>query len=162
MNLCSDWPYIQHVAAERLRNNKTPRHRADYGTEIEVIGAAGELAARRFLGLPEELGTSFDGGIDITLHGITIDVKSTKPTSRWLFVAYYKRVAAHVILMMSVDSIRQTAIPRGFAWKHEILAAPLDLEQVDACHHIHVSDLHSIDELMEACRARRPKAHAFS
>jgi hypothetical protein len=151
VDLSSDWPYIQHIAAERLRKNKTPRHRADFGTEIEVTGAAGELAARRFLGLPEELGTTFDGGIDLTLHGITVDVKSTKPSSRWLQVAYYKRVAADIILMMSVDGNSQTATPRGFAWKREILDAPLDLRQVDACHRIHINDLHSIEELHDVC-----------
>ena len=151
MNLRSDWPYIQHIAAERLRKNKTPRHRADFGTEIEVTGAAGELAARRFLGLPEELGTTFDGGIDISLHGIAIDVKSTRPSSKWLQVAYYKRVAADIILMMSIDPERQTAILRGFAWKREILAAPLDLTQIDACHRIHINELHGIEELLDVC-----------
>ena len=152
MNLRSDWPYIQHVAAERLRNNITPRHRAKYGTEIEVIGAAGELAARRFLGLSEKLGTTFDGGIDLSLHGLTIDVKSTKPYSLWLQLAYYKRVAADVLLMMSVNVKRQTVIPRGFAWREEILAAPLDISQDDACHRIHIDELHPIHELLEIDR----------
>jgi hypothetical protein len=149
MNLRSDWPYIQQIAAERLRNNKTPRHRAKYGTEIEIIGAAGELAARRFLGLSEQLGTTFDGGIDLSLHGLTIDVKSTKPWSKWLQLAYYKRVAADVLLMMSVNVKKKTAIPRGFAWREEILAAPIDISVDDACHRIHIDELHPIHELLE-------------
>jgi len=147
MNLRSDWPYIQHIAAERLRNNKTPRHRSRYGTEIEVMGAAGELAARRYLHLPEELGTSFDGGVDISLHGITVDVKSTGPYAKWLQVAYYKRVAADIILMMAVDMKRKNARPFGYAWRREVLSAPIDLLMDDACHSIAIEDLHRIQEL---------------
>lgn len=148
MDLSSDWPYIQHIAAERLRHNKTALHRANYGTEIEVMGAAGELAARRYLGLSEELGTHFDGGVDLSLHGLTVDIKSTRPWSKWLQVAYYKRVVADVILMMSVHMKRQAARPFGFAWREEILAAPLDLRMDDACHHIPVEELHPVRELL--------------
>jgi hypothetical protein len=160
MNLSSDWPYIQQIAAERLRNNKTPRHRAKYGTEIEVMGAAGELAARRFLGLPENLGTTFDGGIDLYLHGITVDVKSTKPSSKWLQVAYYKRVAADMILMMFVDTNRFEARPVGFAWRGEVLNAPLDLLMDDPCHRISIDDLHTPKELLYARNRTSPKAIA--
>ena len=160
MNLRSDWPYIQQIAAERLRNNKTPRHRAKYGTEIEVMGAAGELAARRFLGLPEILGTTFDGGVDLSTHGITVDVKSTKPWSKWLQVAYYKRVSADVILMMSVDMNKREVVPFGFAWRQEIFSAPLDLRMDDACHRIHISDLHDIEDLTNARIPSRTKASA--
>jgi hypothetical protein len=153
MDLGSDWPYIQRIAAERLRHNKTTHHRANYGTEIEVMGAAGELAARRYLGLDEELGTHFDGGVDLSLHGVTVDVKSTRPYSKWLQVAYYKRVAADIILMMAVNLKRQTARPFGFAWREEILGAPLDLRMDDTCHRIPVEELHSVQELLDVCSA---------
>lgn len=115
------------------------------------MGAAGELAARRYLGLSEELGTRFDGGVDLSFHGLMVDVKSTRPYSKWLQVAYYKRVAADIILMMAVDMKKQTARPFGFAWRDEILSAPLDLRMDDACHHILVGDLHSIEELHATC-----------
>jgi hypothetical protein len=151
MNLSSDWPYIQQIAAERLRHNKTARHRARYGAEIEIMGAAGELAARRYLGLDENLGTHFDGGIDLHLHGLTVDIKSTRPYSRWLQVAYYKRVVADVILMMAVSMKHKTARPFGFAWRREILSAPLDLSMDDACHHIPVEELHSVQDLLNVC-----------
>ena len=65
MDLGAQWQYIEQVAAERLQNNKTKRHVSHYGTYIEVIGAAGELAAHRFLGLPETLHTHLDGGCDM-------------------------------------------------------------------------------------------------
>lgn len=153
MDLSSDWPYIQHIAAERLRHNKTTHHRARYGTEIEIMGAAGELAARRYLGLNEELGTHFDGGVDLFLHGLSIDIKSTRPYSKWLQVAYFKRVSADLILMMAVSIKHKTARPFGFAWREEILSAPLDLRMDDACHHIPVEELHPAQELLDVCCA---------
>jgi hypothetical protein len=115
------------------------------------MGAAGELAARRYLGLDETLGTHFDGGVDLTLHGLTVDIKSTRPWSKWLQIAYYKRVVADVVLMMSINLKYQTAQPFGFAWREEVLNAPLDLRMDDACHHIPVEELHSVQELLNVC-----------
>jgi hypothetical protein len=77
MNLQSDWAYILEVAERRLKYNKTPRHIASEKGRLEIIGAAGEVAARRFLGLPERLHNHFDGGVDLNWRGYRIDVKST-------------------------------------------------------------------------------------
>jgi ankyrin repeat protein len=48
MNLQSDWGYILEVAERRLKNNRTPRHIASEKGRLEIIRAAGEVAARRF------------------------------------------------------------------------------------------------------------------
>ena len=162
MDLSQDWDYIEEVAEERLRHNKTFRHVPSYGPSIEVLGAAGELAARKILQMPEQLGTRFDGGIDLISQGITIDVKSTHPRSQWLQLAYYKRVTADILLMMSVNMDLKTAVARGFAWNHEILAAPIDLKQAQACHRIHRSKLHPISKLLTLHHDIRPKALAHS
>ena len=53
MDLSKSWPYIVKVAERRLQNNVTERQVWEYGDDIEIMGAAGELAALRELGLPE-------------------------------------------------------------------------------------------------------------
>src|SRR6186997_1989303 len=101
MDLSQAWPYIEQVATHRLANNKTKRHVTGYGEYIEVIGAAGELAARHFLQLPEDLHEHFDGGADIHYKGIRIDVKATiwtpKLTHRFLQWPIWKPVKANVV-----------------------------------------------------------------
>ena len=80
MDLSRSWKYIEYIARQRLKHNQTKRHVSDYGTEIEIIGAAGELAARRFLGLSDKLHFRFDQGVDIKTPSRSIDVKATKLT----------------------------------------------------------------------------------
>jgi hypothetical protein len=45
MNLSAHWHYIEDIARRRLEHNKTENHISRYGSQIEVLGAAGELAA---------------------------------------------------------------------------------------------------------------------
>jgi len=51
MSLQADWGYILEVAERRLKYNKTHRHIVSEKGRLEIIGPAGEVAARRFLGL---------------------------------------------------------------------------------------------------------------
>ena len=55
MDLTSSWPYIEDTARNRLAHNKTSHHIYEYGDSLELLGVAGEIVARRFLGLSEEL-----------------------------------------------------------------------------------------------------------
>ena len=100
MDLGAQWQYIEQVAAERLQNNITRRHVSQYGTYIEVIGAAGELAARRFLGLPETLHTHLDDRCDMFYKGMSIDTQATvwtnAPAAVLVFALAHRK--AHQIL----------------------------------------------------------------
>lgn len=49
MNLQADWGYTLEVAERRLRNDKTHRHIVSEKGRLEIVGAGGEVAARRFL-----------------------------------------------------------------------------------------------------------------
>lgn len=146
MNLDRDWDYILQVAEHRLENNKTPRHRSELGTDIEVIGVAGELIARRVLGLPERLHEHWDGGIDIRFNGLTIDVKATQlitqPEYRFLQWPSGKRVVAQVILMAAIDLRKRRGVCLGYATRDEVLQSPVNQSRKYPCREIPVRDLH--------------------
>jgi len=167
MDLSGSWSYIEGIAKERLRNNKTSRHVADYGTDIEILGAAGEIAARRFLGLPEKLHTHFDKGTDIRFAGRKIDVKATRLTNkveyRCLQWPYQKPIRSNIILLTAVSIPIRTAVVIGYARKVEILRAPVNLERAYPCHEISVKELHPASKLLTL--ANEPflsKTQAFS
>ena len=65
MDLSGSWDYIREIARSRLAHNKTSHHVSEFGEGIELIGVAGEIVARRFLGLPETIHQRFDGGVDL-------------------------------------------------------------------------------------------------
>lgn len=146
MNLASKWPYIQAVAKDRLATNKTPYHIDKYGDEIEVLGAAGEIAARRFLGLPEKLHKGLDNGIDLYWRGWKVDVKATHMTKylhhRYLQWPHFKPVKADLILMTAVNLKWKKATVIGFAMRHEILAATINTSRDIPCHEILTENLH--------------------
>ena len=81
---------------------------------MDIIGAAGEVAARRFLGLPEKLHNHFDGGVDLNWRGYRVDVKSTAISDylgkQYLQYPEYKWINADIILMMGIDLDRQEAV----------------------------------------------------
>jgi hypothetical protein len=152
MDLSDSWLYLQHVAKSRLANNsRTPHHENRQGEGIELIGAAGELAARRFFGIEEKLHEHFDGGIDLVIANMRIDVKSTLLTPRfhYRFLQWprWKEVHGDFILMMAVDVLRQKATVVGYATREEIKTAPINLTRSTPCHEIPVSDLHPAWEL---------------
>lgn len=149
MDLSGDWEYITEIANVRRAHNRTPRHIDVF--YLEVIGAAGELAARRFLGLREELHRGFDGGCDFYWHGRAVDVKTTKFTPlvahRYLQWPVWKQIKSEIVLMVGVSEAERIAVPLGFAFADEVLAAPINTQRATACHEIPVPELHPVWEL---------------
>ena len=149
MNLSGEWGYIQHVADQRRSYNQTPRHVPV--AYLEVIGAAGELAARRLFGMPEELHIHFDHGKDFVWNGVSVDVKATILTSRlryrYLQWPREKRVKASIILMVAVDIDHKLAVPVGYATKDEVQKAPINWERQEPCREISTENLHPVWEL---------------
>lgn len=152
MDLAGSWGYIEQVASHRLANNQTPRQVSIYGTDIETLGAAGEIAARRFLGMPEKLHEHFDHGYDITWRGLLIDVKTThltpKIAHRFMQWPEWKIVKAEIILMSAVDLEGKQATVMGYAYKDEILASPINQTRYTPCHEIAMYALHPAWELL--------------
>lgn len=146
MDLRSQWKYIHKVAKQRLRNNKTMYHVDKYGDEIEVIGAAGEIAARRFLGLPEKLHLTKDNGIDLYWRGWKVDVKATRLTKNleWRFLQWphYKPIKADIIFMTAVSIHYKSATVIGFATANEMGVSPINTTRDIPCHEISVKLLH--------------------
>ena len=151
MNLTASWPYIEKIAAKRLAHNKTPRHVSLYGPEIETIGAAGELAARRFLGLPEILHTHFDGGTDIVVGKTRIDVKATKldPAHKFMQWPYWKWVKSPIVLMTMVDIAKKEAVVVGYATRDDILSSSVNLQRNTMCYEIPIKNLRKASDLYE-------------
>jgi hypothetical protein len=151
MDLSQSWAYIEDVADHRLDNNKTPRHVKKYGSQIEVLGAAGELAARRFLGLDEDLHEQFDHGVDLYWRGYRVDVKSTHLTKRinhrYLQWPEWKWVKSDIVLLIGVDMRKQEAMIIGWVWKDTVLEAPVNPERDTPCHEIPVPELRPAWEL---------------
>lgn len=161
MNLRDKWEYIEYIARERLKNNITERHVEL--EDIEILGAAGELAARRYFKLPETLHVNFDSGADLYLQEWPIDVKTTHLTKfikhRFLQWPEYKRVKAPIIVMVGVNLKRKTARLLGYATKEEIMGAPINPERDIPCHEIPVPDLHDIVDLWAIGRYYGPAVH---
>ena len=158
IDLSRDWPYILRVAELRLAHNQTERHISQYGDSIEIRGAAGEFAARRFFGLPETLHTEFDGGIDLRLGEKSVDVKTTKLVDyidklhlQW---PYLKPFVAEIVVLAAVDIDSQTAEMIGWATKEEMEAAPVNPNRRDPCHEIKVTKLRPIQELTNGQRTK--------
>jgi hypothetical protein len=154
MDLTGSWPYIERIARSRLAHNKTRHHVSEYGEGIETLGVAGELVARRFLGLDEKLHDRFDGGHDFLFAGKTVDVKATVLTPniayRYLQWAEWKPVKAQVVLMTGVDPITRQGIVIGYATKEEVLQSPINRSRFNPCHEIPISELHPVYGLVAA------------
>jgi hypothetical protein len=152
IDLGEHWDYIECIARERLRHNVTSRHVSVYGDTIEVIGAAGELAARRFYGMPTVLGTYFDGGTDFTFRHLKFDVKATVWTLKIQFRSLqwpiWKPVKADVILFSAINIEKQTAILLGCATRNEIISAFINSTRYIACHEIPIQNLHPVMDYM--------------
>ena len=147
MDLTKDWHHILRAARLRLAHNQTERHISLYGDTIEIMGAAGEFAARRFFNLDEKLHVEFDGGVDFVLNGKTVDVKATK------LVDYLEKLhlqwqegkpfVAEIILLTAVDLDTKQAEIVGYATQEEMEKAPVNPDRRDPCHEIKVPDLHT-------------------
>lgn len=149
MKLAGVWENIEHVADIRRTNNRTPRH-IDVAY-LEVIGAAGELAARHFLGLPTKLHQGFDHGKDFVWRGWKVDVKATKLTPliahRYLQWPVEKLIKADIILLMAVDQTTTEVVPIGWATAREILNAPINTSRRVPCYEIPVTELRPFWEM---------------
>jgi hypothetical protein len=157
MDLSQSWAYIEQVANHRLANNQTERHVSEYGDYIELIGAAGELAARRFLQINEDLHEHFDSGADIIWKDIRIDVKATIWTKRIMkrFLQWptWKQIKADAIVFTAINIDRQEAILLGYALPHDIGRAPLNTERQYQCYEIPIPKLRRLNSLLFAeCR----------
>jgi len=159
MDLTKYWPYVTDVASRRLRNNRTPRHVDDYGEQLEIIGAAGELAARIFLGAPLEMAVNFDNGVDIRYAGTTIDVKATSLTPgiarKYLQWPLGKIIKADIIILTAVNRAEMHAAVIGYATKVEVRLAPVNSDRSRPCMEIPVSALHPVWELIAKEHAGR-------
>lgn len=161
MDLSGSWPYICDVARSRLAHNKTERHVSKFGEGIEVLGVAGEIVARRFLGISELLHEGFDGGIDLRFAGMRIDVKATLLTPsvqhRFLQWPEWKRVKADIIVLTAIDPIVQKGTMIGFATRTEIIAAPINATRSSPCHEIPVMNLSPSWLLLQTFERERMK-----
>jgi len=164
MDLSGSWGYIEAIADVRREHNQTQWHIHKH--YLEVIGAAGELAARRFLGLPETLHTGFDHGHDFELGRYFIDVKATKLTihHRWLQWPVGKPIKADIIFLMGVNLDRRIAIPFGYTWASELSKAPVNKNRDIACRELAISALHPAWELRILLRQsqKEPRIEARS
>jgi hypothetical protein len=151
MDLSRSWKYIEYIARQRLKHNQTKRHVTDYGTEIEIIGAAGELAARQFLGLSDKLHVRFDQGVDIRTRSRTIDVKATRLTPllrhRYLQWPLKKPVVSDIVLLTAINVEEKAATIVGYATRKEIQRAPINRNRSSPCREIAIPDLHDAWEL---------------
>jgi len=159
MDLSGDWDYIEAVAQARLANNKGPHHVSCYGTEIETIGAAGELAARRCLHLSEDLHVHRDNGTDIEWRGWKIDVKTTQLTPlvdhRFLQWPEGKPIKCDIVLMAAVDVKSKRAKVLGFVASSDIARAPVNPNRRFPCHEIPVKSLIPTNKLYELAKRHR-------
>lgn len=153
MDLAASWDYIEKVTKARLLHNKTARHVSEYGTYIEVIGAAGELAARRYLKMPEELHECFDGGADFYWNGLSVDVKATILTPqvgfRFLQWREGREIKADIIILTAENIERREAALLGWAMPSEIRRAPINATRDYPCHEIPARRLHKPHELLQ-------------
>lgn len=151
MDLGGHWAYLENIAERRLKKNKTSRHVYRYGTEIELLGAAGELAARRFLGLDTKLHIPFDGGMDLSWRGYRVDVKTTRLTPklnyRYLQWPKGKPIHTDIVLLIAVDMWKKEATAVGWVWSEMVRGAPINPDRDFPCHEIPVPELRPMWEL---------------
>ena len=152
MDLSGSWIYMQEIAKSRLAHNQTDRQVTEYGEGIELLGVAGEIIARRFLGLEEKLHDTFDNGIDFMYAGMRVDVKATvltpKINFRYLQWPVWKKIRCDLILLTAIDPIGKNGTVIGYATKEELEAAPINEKRTSPCHEIPVMSLHPAWELL--------------
>lgn len=145
MDLSGSWSYIEKVARNRLANNKTPHHITQYGEGIELLGAAGEIVARRFLGKPEILHEGFDGGVDFFYLGKRIDVKATELHRNFgvknLQWPDRKRIKCDIVLLTGIDLKNKFGAVIGYVPSYVVKRAPVNYRRALPCHEIPISEL---------------------
>jgi len=123
------------------------------------MGAAGEIAARRFLKLPLGLKTTFDNGVDLIWRGHTVDVKATRwvPTimGRYLQWPENKKIKADYILMTAVRLEEKEAVILGFCSRQELEHADVNPERDIPCKEIPIRKLKDPAELLTLSPKRK-------
>ncbi len=151
IDLSGDWEYIEHIADRRWNECRTPRHVFKYGPGIEILGAAGELAARRYFGMEEELEVGLDHGVDFSLYGHKIDVKATHWTPkigfRYLQWPIAKPIKCEIILLMGVNLEGRKATPLGYAFASDIQRTEVNDSRYIKCYEIQSRKLRPVWEL---------------
>ena len=116
------------------------------------MGAAGELAARIFLGASLEMSVHFDGGVDIVYGKHTVDVKATKITPgiafRYLQWPIWKSVVSDVILMTVVNAGTKNATVVGYATREDLVGAVANMAREIPCVEIPFINLRAPWELV--------------
>ena len=151
MNLITDWPYIEEVARKRLETNQTKRQITAFGETLEIMGAAGELAARRVLGVNGVLHEGFDGGCDIEWCGKRIDVKATSfqgIRQKHLQWPLWKKIKSDYIIMTGVDIKAKMVEVLGYVTAEELASAPENKSRSQPCRELPITELHPMWHLL--------------
>lgn len=152
MNLEPYWDYILEVSRQRLAHNQSRYHVSQYGTQLEVRGAAGELAARLYFGMEPVLHGHYDGGIDLFYAGKSIDVKTQKLVRameyRFLQWPEKKEVSAEIVVAAAVQLRQKRAAMLGWVRREEVLSQPVNFERPYPCREVAIVDLHPMWRLV--------------
>lgn len=147
IDLWDVWPYILYIAKERLRYNKTVRHIENDGT-YEILGAAGELAARRFLRMNEKLHIKFDHGADLLLFEGTrkhriVNVKATHwdPYHHYLLWPTTCHICCDIAMSTLVDIPNKRAKIAGWTTSQAVANATINPKRDQECHEIRLEKL---------------------
>lgn len=145
IDLSACWEKIEQAAHERLASNgRTTRQVSDDG-RLELLGAAGERAAREFLELGGDLHIGLDEGRDMTWKGWKLDVKTTKLAGGMAFYHLQwpvgKQIKPDIVFLWAVDLSRQWASPLGWTWGMELAKARINHHRPRPCYEIRVTEL---------------------
>ena len=120
--------------------------------DYQYVGAVGEVGYSKLTGLPLDTERRMEGdsGIDFWVGRIGIDVKTARKPY-WLLVDENK-VRAGIYILGGVSPDCRTVIFHGWAWKSEVLNAPVGTpgSRPDGripSHYIQRNTLHDMDEL---------------
>jgi hypothetical protein len=153
MNLRDDWDYILKKAQERYSKVRTQWHVNRYGNRLEIMGAAGEVAARRLLRLERDLHVGFDGGIDFMWRGKKVDVKATRKYPHVECTALQwpltRQINADLIILVLVDAENKEADIVGYITKAELENARTNLSASIPCLEVPTTKFHCIYELLD-------------
>lgn len=143
-DVADKWDYIQYVAQERLKNNKTANHIESDEDYFEVSGVMGELIVRRYLGLSEVLHTHFDGGVDIPYGKYTLDIRATnlrpywKPSKLHLQWPKGKKLKADFVVQTFVRIDEKNGFVAGYQSKRYIMRRRINNERERPCREVPV------------------------
>lgn len=161
IDLKPHWKNIQRVAKIRLASNKTNHHVYRFKNKLEIMGAAGEVAAHLYLGLSPEIHLEFDDGVDLEWRGWTVDVKTARAEIKRLALQIPLRkikdrlLNSEIYLLTTVDIKKREANIIGYTWRGAILKAKPNYTRPVPCKEIYAWDLYEPSRLKNIRRKRR-------